>query len=151
MDRSRCACADWGLLLIRGVVGVVFVFHGAQKLFGIWGGKGMEGFIAAVQGMGLPYPEIGAWAAAGSEFGGGILLIIGLLTRPAAVLLLVTMLVAIVKVHPRAFSLEAKGMEYALTLAVVSAGLCLTGAGRLSVDGMFRRVFSRDKTATPLP
>jgi putative oxidoreductase len=148
--RDRCCgLQDWGLLFIRGVVGVVFIFHGAQKLFAVWDGKGMEPFIESVKQINVPYPEIAAYAAAVSEFGGGILLIIGLFARLAALLLFATMAVAVIKVHPGAFSVAAKGMEYALTLGVVSFGLCLTGAGRLSIDGAVRRAFTRKRTDLP--
>jgi putative oxidoreductase len=141
---------DFGLLLIRVIVGVVFVFHGAQKVLGAFGGVGMEKFTQGVAGMGLPYPEIAAQAAAWAEFGGGMLLILGLLTRVAAVPLAITMAIACIKVHNTAFSLQHSGMEYALTLGVVSLGLLFTGGGRYSIDGLiFQRWAERPQTIQP--
>ncbi|MGC1274360.1 MAG: DoxX family protein [Planctomycetaceae bacterium] len=138
--------ASFGLLLIRGIVGFVMFYHGAQKLFpeqmfGWFGGGGMEGFIPAVSDLGVPGvpPEILAYAAAISEFGGGILLMLGFATRFAGLFIAVTMAVAAIKVHGHAFSLQAQGMEYALTLGLVSLGLVFTGPGRFAIDCLFRR------------
>ena len=150
MKRSGCVCTSFGLLLIRCVIGAVFIFHGAQKVFGVWGGSGMDKFIETVQGMQIPNAETAAWVAAISEFAGGILLVIGLLTRPAALFLVGTMAVDIVKVHPSAFSMKEGGMEYPLTLGLVAAGLIFTGAGGLSVDGAIRRAIQRERL-DPVP
>ena len=128
-----------GPLLIRGIVGVVFAFHGAQKLFGWFDGGGIAGTAEAFKGLGIPLPTLNAYLAGGAECFGGLLLILGLATRPAALILAFTMAVAIVTVHPDAFSLQNNGMEYALTLGVVSLGLALHGAGVLSVDALLHR------------
>lgn len=136
--------ASFGLLLIRGIVGYVMVYHGAQKLFGWFDGPGMETFISHLPDLGIPNvpPKYLAYAAAGSEFGGGILLMIGFLTRLAAIPVAFTMGVAAFKVHGHAFALSAKpvpGMEFALTLMVVAIGLIFTGPGRFAIDALFRR------------
>jgi putative oxidoreductase len=136
--------ASLGLLLIRGMVGYVMFYHGAGKLFGWFDGPGMEGFIAHVPDLGVPNipPKYLAYAAAGSEFGGGILLMIGFLTRLAAIPVAFTMGVAAFKVHGHAFSLAAKpvpGMEFALTLMVIAIGLIFTGPGWFAIDALFRR------------
>jgi putative oxidoreductase len=133
MDRRQFH--DAGLFLIRAMVGVVFVFHGAQKLFGIWGGHGLEGFTGFLTQLQVPMPAVSAVLAAVAEFGGGLLLIAGLATRLAAVPLVITMMVAAFKVHGQAFALPT-GMEYALTLGVVTLGLALTGPGGLSLDAL---------------
>lgn len=125
---------DVGLALIRVMVGVVFVFHGSQKLFGVFGGPGMEGFAGYVATLGVPAPTLAAWLAALAEFGGGLAFILGAGTRLAAVPLVITMLVAAFGVHGSAFSVQAQGMEYALTLGVASLGLAFTGPGRFSLD-----------------
>lgn len=134
--------ASLGLLLIRGVVGFVMFYHGSQKVFGWFEGPGMEAFTQHVAKMGLPGglpPEVLAWAAALSEFGGGILLMLGLATRFAAVFVAATMAVAVFKVHWGVFAVGKGGIEYALTLGVIAIGLIFTGPGRLAFDNLFRR------------
>jgi putative oxidoreductase len=137
--KSRSIVDSIGLLFIRAVVGVVFVYHGAQKLFGLFGGKGIAGFTENLKAMNFPMPEINAWLAGGAEFFGGILLILGLFTRLASVPLLITMLVAVFVVHRNAFGLPNNGMEYALTLGCVLVGIGLLGPGRFSLDATFGR------------
>jgi putative oxidoreductase len=102
---DRLAFVNTGLLLLRLVLAAVFMFHGAQKLFGAFGGKGMEGFIAGLESMGAPMPTASAWAAACAEFFGGLVLVVGNGTRIAAALIAFTMVVAILLVHNKAFSL----------------------------------------------
>lgn len=124
---------DVGLLLIRAIVGIVFIYHGYHKLFG-----GLRGFADALDAMGLPLPMVSAALAACAEFFGGLALLLGVATRIAVVPMVFTMIVAILTAHRHAFSLQHGGMEYALTLGVVMLGLGLTGAGRLSVDGAMK-------------
>ena len=82
-------------------------------------------------------PVVSAWAAALAEFLGGIFLVLGTGMRFVIPFTAFTMLVAVLKVHNKAFSLEHSGMEYALTLAVVLIGLTLTGPGRFTVGKLF--------------
>jgi putative oxidoreductase len=133
---------SFGLLLIRGIIGFVMFYHGAQKVLGWFDGKGMEAFTQSVAQLGLPGglpPEYLAWAAALSEFVGGILLIIGLATRIAALFIVATMAVAVFKVHWGSFPVSQGGMEFALTLGVVALGLIFTGPGRFALDALFAR------------
>src|SRR4029078_5500535 len=130
------AVHDFGLLMIRLVLGAVFIFHGGQKLFGWFDGPGMEKFTGMLERMeNVPMPQVAAYLAAGTEFVGGILLVVGFLTRIVAVPVAFNMAGALCLFHRAAFSLQQQGMEYALTLGVVTAALIFTGAGRLSVDG----------------
>jgi putative oxidoreductase len=126
-------------LLIRLILGVVLMFHGSQKLFGWFEGSGMEAFAANIEKMEMPMPVAAAYAAALAELVGGALLLVGFLTRIAAIPVAITMLVAAIKVHGHAFSGQHGGMEYPLTLAVVAAALMFTGAGQFSVDGCMAR------------
>jgi putative oxidoreductase len=127
---------DFGLLLIRLIVGAVFIFHGGQKLFGLWDGPGLGGFATYLDQLGVSQPALCAVLAAAAEFGGGLCLISGLWVRIAVIPMAATMAVAIALVHPNAFALERNGMEYPLTLAVVLLGLAFTGAGRLSLGNL---------------
>lgn len=127
---------DTGLLLARGMVGTVFVFHGAQKLFAWWGGYGVEGTAGFFAQLGIPFPTLNVYLAGGTEFFGGLLLIAGLASRFSSLGLFFTMLVAVVTAHWGKFDAAAGGMEYALTLAVVALGLALTGPGRIALDSL---------------
>jgi putative oxidoreductase len=89
--------------------------------------------------MGIPQPMVNAYLAGGAEFFGGVLLILGLFTRLAAVPLVITMMVAVLAVHRDAFGLKQNGMEYALTLGCVCAGIALLGPGCYSLDALFRK------------
>ena len=140
--------ASVGLLLIRLVLATVLLFHGSQKLFGLFGGPGMEGwtqYLSSMQGafgQSVPYPEVSAWLSACTEFIGGILILAGFLTRLAAIALVINFGAAVFFVHYVNFAISAEptGMEYALTLAVVFLGLVFVGPGRISIDNaLFRR------------
>jgi putative oxidoreductase len=122
------------------MLGVVFVFHGGQKLFGLFGGHGLGGMADFLDGLGVPVPMVSAVLAGCAEFFGGLALLCGFGVRIAVLPMVFTMLVASFAVHGDAFSVQKGGMEYPLTLAVVLVGLGLTGAGRFTVVGAIRRV-----------
>lgn len=143
--KSTIIAGDCGLLLIRLMLGVVFMFHGSQKLFGAFDGSGLSGFAGFLEGQGIPFPHLSAVLAACAEFIGGLLVLIGFAVRVAVVPMVVTMLVAVIVVHGDAFSAQNNGMEYPLTLAVMLAGLGLIGPGRLSASA----VIARDKLNEP--
>src|SRR5687768_12825165 len=89
---SRAGCAP---LVLRVPVGIIFIAHGAQKLFGWYGGYGLQATGEAFASMGLIPGFLMASLAGGAEFFGGLALVFGLLVRPAAAVLAITMLVAI--------------------------------------------------------
>lgn len=122
------------LLLLRGIIGSVFVFHGSQKLFG-----GLDGFAGYLTSLGVPFPQLNALLAAGTEFFGGVALIVGLGTGFVSIPLVITMIVACYAHSAAGFDSQKGGMEYPLTLAVVTAGVGLLGAGRFSLDTVLSR------------
>lgn len=130
---------NWTTLPIRLTLGLVMAAHGAQKLFGWFGGYGLEGTGGWFEStLGLS-PGI-FWAAltGAGEFFGGLLVLLGLGTRLAALNLAVVMLVAITQVHLGAFFLP-EGMEYPLTLLGVSLALVVSGGGSLSLDALLQQ------------
>jgi putative oxidoreductase len=131
-------------LPIRIGAGITFAAHGSQKLFGWFGGYGLEGTAGWMESIGLAPGILMAGLAGGAEFFAGLLLILGLLVRPAALVLAVTMLVAIVTVHlENGFFMATNGFEFALALLVISATLAIRGAGSFSLDSTF---FSSSKS-----
>ena len=82
-------------LSLRIPTGIVFTYHGAQKLFGAFGGSGISGLTGYLNSLGIPYPEISAYLAGGAEFFGGLALIFGVWARLASLPLIFTMGVAI--------------------------------------------------------
>src|SRR4029077_12160404 len=124
-----------GLLILRLVVGLTIAGHGAQKLFGWWGGPGMNGWTQVVTKLRIRPAQPWAWIAALAECGGGILLALGLLTPLAAVAIAGSMIIAIATVHlPRGFWVTKGGYEYNLAVLAVMAALSLTGPGAYSLD-----------------
>ncbi|MDY8026017.1 DoxX family protein [Paenibacillus polymyxa] len=128
-----------GLLLIRLVVGLLLVGHGAQKLFGWFGGYGPKGTGGWMESIGIKPGVFMAVSAGLMELLGGALFALGLLTPLAALLITVTMLGAIFKVHgPNGIWATANGYEYPLVLIAVVIGIALTGAGSFSIDALLR-------------
>jgi putative oxidoreductase len=132
---------DLGLFLVRLMPAVVMIYHGAQKLFGWFGGSGMtgeNGFIAGVTAMNFPLPTVAAWSAACTEFVGGIFLLLGILPRLASILLALTMFIAAIYVKlifaDAGFDSRNSGAEYPMVLAFVFLGLVFTGAGRWTLQ-----------------
>lgn len=127
--------AGWGTLPLRAGAGVIFAAHGAQKLFGWFGGYGLEGTGQFMASMGLTPGYLMALLAGSAEFIGGLALMLGLLVRPTAVVLAFVMAVAIFTVHlANGLFMSNNGYEFGLALLVVSMALAVSGAGRFSVD-----------------
>ncbi len=127
--------AGFDTVPVRIGAGIIFAAHGAQKLFGWFGGYGLEGTAGWMASIGLEPGMLMATLAGSAEFFGGLLLIVGLLVRPAALMLAVTMVIAIVTVHlGNGLFMDNNGYEFGLILLVISAGLVFRGAGSLSAD-----------------
>ncbi|MEV5943808.1 MULTISPECIES: DoxX family protein [unclassified Streptomyces] len=125
---------DLGLLVLRAGTGAVLMAHGAQKLFGCFGGSGLEGTAAAMEHMGFRPGRQSAMAAGLGEMGGGVLLAVGLAT-PAAGAAAAGAMAGAVAVHaPAGFFSQGGGFEYPAFLGFTAAAIGLTGAGRYSLD-----------------
>ena len=129
---------DVGLFLIRIMLAAVFLFHGSQKLFGIFDGPGISGFAGWLESLGLPLPTLSAYLATFAEVLGGIALLIGCQVRFASLALAVTMLVAAFTAHS-GFNFTKGGMEYPLTLAVVLIALFLIDGGKLTIANLISK------------
>ncbi|HZR57777.1 MAG TPA: DoxX family protein [Terriglobales bacterium] len=132
---SHSSSASWGLTVLRVIVGVVFLVHGSQKVFG-FGYHGVTGMFAHI---GIPLPAISAAIVMTVEFLGGIALILGLTTRLAASLLAIDMIGAILMVHMKNGFFNPTGFEYPLTLLGAAICLALAGSGAASVEWLFAR------------
>ena len=119
-----------GLAVLRVVAGIVFLAHGAQKFFVY----GLAGTTGAFTQMGIPLPEISALLVASVELLGGLALIVGLLTRVAALGLAVVMLGAILIVHLSGGFFLPSGIEFALSLLGAAVALALAGPGAFALD-----------------
>lgn len=121
---------DYAPLVLRLATGVIFALHGWQKLQG-----GLPAVTGLVDSLGFPMPAVFAVLLIAAELGGGILLILGLLTRWAAKSLVVVSLVALFMVHfANGFFLNTGGYEYILLLLAASVSLMLSGPGKWSLD-----------------
>jgi putative oxidoreductase len=128
-----------GLLLIRVVVGVLFIGHGAQKLFGWFGGYGPKGTGGWMESVGIKPGVLMAVFAGLLEFVGGALLTVGLITPLAGILIALAMIGAIIKVHfKNGVWITANGYEYVLVLFTVAVGIALIGAGDYSLDALIK-------------
>ncbi|WP_134389965.1 DoxX family protein [Methylacidiphilum sp. Yel] len=131
---------SFAFLPLRIALGLIFFAHGSQKLFGWFGGKGLEATALSFTEKFHLVPGI-LWAslAGGGEFLGAILLFLGLATRLAAFNLVLIMSVAILVVHRHAFFVHDGGMEYALSLWAGSLSLVVGGGGFFSLDRQISR------------
>ncbi|MGA0583580.1 MAG: DoxX family protein, partial [Castellaniella sp.] len=135
VQRVLATNAGWGTLALRIPVGIIFAAHGAQKLFGWFGGYGLEGTGQWMASIGLAPGYLMALLAGATEFFGGLALIAGLLVRPASAALAFAMAVAIFSAHiGKGLFVANNGYEFALALMAVTVSLIFTGAGRASLD-----------------
>ncbi|NRB69002.1 MAG: DoxX family protein [Vibrio sp.] len=127
--------AGYSTLALRLPVGIIFMAHGAQKLFGWFGGYGLEGTGQWMASIGLGPGVLVALLAGSAEFFGGLFILLGLLTRPASIALAFTMLVAIFSVHfENGLFMSNNGYEFGLALMAASVSLALSGSGKAAID-----------------
>ncbi|HEY7317610.1 MAG TPA: DoxX family protein [Candidatus Binatia bacterium] len=131
----------WAPVVIRLGLAVVFIAHGGQKLFGIWGGSGLQTTIDAFE-RSISVPSYLTLIVVGTEFFGGLTVLVGFFTRLAAAGLAIEMVAAIIKVHlMNGFFLnwsitpgKGHGYEFNLALLAMSVALLLSGPGKLALD-----------------
>jgi len=134
-SRARRDEMNTGLLLLRVVLGSIMAAHGAQKLFGWFGGYGLSGTGSGLESMGLKPGRVYAAVTGLAEFGGGALLVLGLLTPLGAAAVAGVMFVAIATVHWRnGFFNTRGGYEFNLLIVAAAIGLAITGPGEISID-----------------
>lgn len=118
-----------GLLIIRLIIGLTFAAHGTQKMFGWFKGPGLRGFAGWLESLSVKPALFMAFIAALSEIIAGLLFAAGLWVWVAAILMVLTMLVAIFKVHGKNGYIQPNGFEYNLSLIAVAIGIALIGPG----------------------
>ena len=132
--------AGYGLTVLRAIVGIAFIAHGSQKLFGAFGGYGLEGTAQYMESLGLTPGYLMALMSGSAEFFGGLALFLGLLARPAALVVIVMLVVAILSVHiHNGLFMANNGYEYALALLGGAVAVLIEGAGKLSLDRIIAR------------
>lgn len=132
MDRSNLI--DLALFILRLAVGVVFIGHGLQKAFGMFGGAGIEGLSQMLESLGVMPPVLWAWVTAIGELAGGTLLILGIFPRLSALVIAMIMTAAIVLVHwKNGYFASNGGFEYPLLILMCCISVILAGGGKYSV------------------
>ncbi len=127
---SQKSTTHLALLILRVMVGVVFIYHGGSKIFSEGGMAGFAGYLETKE---IPAPTVAAWMAKGSELICGVLLVVGLFVHIAVIPLIGVMVVAILTTHSGAFSLEKGGMEYTLVLIAAMIAIGILGPGRYGI------------------
>lgn len=129
---------DIALLILRVVVGLLVAGHGAQKLFGWFGGHGLAGFAGWLESMRFRPARLWAWLAGAAEFGGGLLFAFGLFSPLGTVGIASSMLTAIVRAHwPRVWATD-RGFELPLTYLAVALAVGVSGPGAYSLDAILQ-------------
>ena len=125
---------EWAMVPLRAGLGIMFLAHGLQKAFGLFGGPGIEGVTKMVESLGFSPPVLWAYALAYTELLGGLFLVIGLYTRISSAALLFVMIMAAVKVQlAHGFFLATGGVEYVFVVMAVCVSLIMGGGGRLCI------------------
>ena len=132
--------AGFGITGLRILIGIILMAHGSQKLFGMFGGYGLEGTGQYMASLGLNPGYLMALMSGSAEFFGGLALFLGLLARPAALVVIVMLVVAILSVHTHnGLFMANNGYEFGLALIAGAVAVLFEGAGRLSLDRLIAR------------
>ncbi len=128
-------CEHWGQFLLRLALGPIFIAHGYQKMFV----NGHAKVAGNLTNLGIPLPEVSAWLLMLTEFVGGIMVLLGILTRWASIPIAFAMLVAILAVHLKNGLTGQGGFQFPLALMMMALALVLQGGGKFSSDSLFRK------------
>ncbi|WP_028870263.1 DoxX family protein [Psychromonas arctica] len=144
LNKALSSKAGVAALILRAPIGLILAAHGAQKLFAWFGGYGLEGTGQWMASIGMTPGYLMALLAGSAEFFGGLAILLGLLTRPAAVVAAFTMVVAIFSVHiNNGLFMANNGYEYALTLLVVLVAIAVQGGGSYSLDNLLSKKLNK--------
>lgn len=125
---------DLAIAILRLALGSIFLFHGTQRLFGVFGGSGIEGLSAVMAQMSINPPLLWAWVVILIEVVAGLFIILGILPRISAGLIFVITTMAVTGIHGAAtFFTTGGGFEYQVLIAAVSLALVFMGAGKISI------------------
>lgn len=141
LRKLTATSATWGMLPLRLALGVIFIAHGAQKVFGAWEGAGLRAFANFPPPYSFMRPGwLWMGAAAIAELLGGVLVLLGLLTRVGAFLIACIMLTAMLGVHwSKGFFMSNQGIEYTVALLGMALALLIAGGGQASADKAISR------------
>jgi putative oxidoreductase len=122
-----------GVLILRMTIGIIFVAHGLQRVFGLFDGPGISGTARMLDGIGFAYPVFWAWAFAATEAIGGIFLTLGILPRTTSAVFAGMTLLGIMKIYgPKGFFYTQNGIEYPLVVLMVCLFFVMAGGGKFS-------------------
>lgn len=143
MNRRRIEGADIGLLILRVMLGIAFLYHGSQKMFGLFGGPGLQGFAGYVSGQ-MGVPAVLGYAAAFCEFGGGILVLLGVLAEVGGLMISAVMLVAITQHFANGYGAGNNGYELPFDLLLAALAVVAAGPGRIALWNPIHRRRTRE-------
>ena len=138
LRRITSTYKTWATVPIRIALGMIFSAHGAQKVFGAFGGSGLGKFIATAAPLGLWPSWFWMGSAAFAELIGGVLVLLGLFTRIGAAAIFAVMIVVIAGIHWGNFFVQDRGIEFPFAMLCMAIMLLYTGGGKLSVDANLR-------------
>ena len=137
LKKISASQAGYSPLALRVPISIILMAHSSQKLFGWFGGYGLEGTGQWMTSIGLEPGVLMAFMAGSAEFFGGLFLLLGLLTRPAAVVTAFTLIVAIFSVHiDNGLFMSNNGYEFGLALLAATVSLAISGSGKLALDNV---------------
>jgi putative oxidoreductase len=136
LKKLTATSAIWSTLPLRLAIGVVFIAHGSQKVFGTFAGPGLSKWMTLTRLAPFPLRPAWLWLAADAlgELIGGLLILLGLFTRLGAFIICCAMLTATIGIHWPNFFITNNGFEYPLALIAITVSLLITGGGNASID-----------------